>query len=45
MLLYRELDRLESSKKRLECEHGLVLNNPAYTTYHVEIGTTGAELQ
>lgn len=29
---------LDSSKKRLECEHGLVLNNPAYTTYHVEMG-------
>ena len=29
---------LDSSKKRLECEHGMVLNNPAYTTYHVEMG-------
>ena len=29
---------LDSVKERLECEHGIVLNNPAYTTYHVEMG-------
>ena len=29
---------LDSTKERLECEHGIVLNNPAYTTYHVEMG-------
>lgn len=29
---------LDSVKERMECEHGIVLNNPAYTTYHVEIG-------
>lgn len=29
---------LDSVKKRMECEHGIVLNNPAYTTYHVEMG-------
>ena len=29
---------LDSAKERLECEHGMVLNNPAYTTYHVEMG-------
>jgi cellobiose phosphorylase len=29
---------LDSVKERLECEHGIVLNNPAFTTYHVEMG-------
>ena len=29
---------LDSCKKYLDCEHGMVLNNPAYTTYHVEMG-------
>ena len=29
---------LDSVKGRMECEHGIVLNNPAYTTYHVEMG-------
>lgn len=29
---------LDSAKERLECEHGMVLNNPAYTTYHIEMG-------
>lgn len=29
---------LNSVKERMECEHGIVLNNPAYTTYHVEMG-------
>ena len=29
---------LDSVKERLDCEHGIVLNNPAYTTYHVEMG-------
>ena len=29
---------LDATKERLECEHGIVLNNPAYTIYHVEMG-------
>jgi cellobiose phosphorylase len=29
---------LDSVKERLECEHGIVLNSPAFTTYHVEMG-------
>ena len=29
---------LDSCKKYLDCEHGMVLNNPAFTTYHVEMG-------
>ena len=29
---------LDSCKKYLDCEHGMVLNNPAYTVYHVEMG-------
>ena len=29
---------LDSVKERMECEHGIVLNNPAFTTYHVEMG-------
>lgn len=29
---------LDSCKKYLDCEHGLVLNWPAFTTYHVEMG-------
>ena len=29
---------LDSCKKYLDSEHGMVLNNPAYTTYHVEMG-------
>ena len=29
---------LDSCKKYLDCEHGMVLNHPAYTTYHVEMG-------
>lgn len=29
---------LDSVKECMECEHGIVLNNPAYTTYHVEMG-------
>lgn len=29
---------LDSVKEHMECEHGIVLNNPAYTTYHVEMG-------
>lgn len=29
---------LDSVKERLDCEHGIVLNNPAYTTYHIESG-------
>ena len=29
---------LDSVKKYLECEHGIVLQNPAFTTYHVEMG-------
>ncbi len=29
---------LDSCKKYLDSPHGMVLNNPAYTTYHVEMG-------
>ena len=29
---------LDSVKKYMDCEHGIVLNWPAYTTYHVEMG-------
>ena len=29
---------LDSVKKYLDCEHGIMLNNPAFTTYHVEMG-------
>jgi cellobiose phosphorylase len=29
---------LDSCKKYLDCEHGMVLNNPAFTRYHVEMG-------
>ena len=29
---------LDSCKKYLDCEHGMVLNYPAYTVYHVEMG-------
>ncbi|MBP9998868.1 MAG: glycosyl transferase [Bacteroidales bacterium] len=29
---------LDSVKKMLDCEHGMVLNYPAYTVYHIELG-------
>ena len=29
---------LDSANKYLECEHGLVLNNPAYTKYYIDYG-------
>ncbi len=29
---------LDSVKERLDCEHGIVLNNPAFTKYHIEYG-------
>ena len=29
---------LDSCKQYLDCQHGMVLNHPAYTTYHVEMG-------
>ena len=29
---------LDSVQKHLECEYGIVLNQPAYTTYHEELG-------
>jgi cellobiose phosphorylase len=29
---------LDSVKKHLDCEHGIVLNNPAFTKYYVEYG-------
>ena len=29
---------LDSVKERLDCEHGIVLNNPAFTKYFVEYG-------
>ena len=29
---------LDSVKERLDCEYGIVLNNPAYTKYYIEYG-------
>jgi cellobiose phosphorylase len=29
---------LDSVKKYLDCEYGIVLNNPAFTKYHIEYG-------
>lgn len=29
---------LDSVKKHLDCEYGIVLQNPAYTKYHIELG-------
>lgn len=29
---------LDSVKERLDCEYGIVLNNPAFTRYHIEYG-------
>lgn len=29
---------LDAVKERLDCEHGIVLNNPAYTRYYIEYG-------
>ena len=29
---------LDSVKERLDCEYGIVLNNPAFTMYHIEYG-------
>lgn len=29
---------LDSVKKHLDCSHGIVLNNPAFTRYHIEMG-------
>jgi cellobiose phosphorylase len=29
---------LESVKKHLDCEYGIVLNNPAFTKYHINLG-------
>ena len=29
---------LDSVKERMDCEHGVVLNNPAYTKYHIQYG-------
>ena len=29
---------LDAVKKRLDCEHGIVLNNPPYTRYYIEYG-------
>ena len=29
---------LDSVKKMMDCRHGIVLNNPAYTRYHIEYG-------
>ena len=36
---------LDSVKERMECEHGIVLNNPAFTTYHVEMGEISSYLE
>ena len=29
---------LDAVKERLDCKYGIVLNNPAYTKYHIEMG-------
>lgn len=29
---------LDAVKERLDCQHGIVLNNPAYTKYYIEYG-------
>jgi|WetSurMetagenome_2_1015567.scaffolds.fasta_scaffold00319_17 cellobiose phosphorylase len=29
---------LDAVKERLDCEHGIVLNNPAFTSYYIEYG-------
>ncbi len=29
---------LDAVKKYLDCEHGIVLNNPAFTKYHIQLG-------
>jgi cellobiose phosphorylase len=29
---------LDGVKKYLDCEHGIVLNNPAFTKYHIQLG-------
>ncbi len=29
---------LDSVKEMMDCEHGVVLNNPAYTKYHIQYG-------
>ncbi len=34
----RAATALDSVKKYLDCEYGIVLNNPAFTEYHVEMG-------
>ncbi|MCF7807488.1 MAG: glycosyl transferase [Candidatus Marinimicrobia bacterium] len=34
----RALQSLESVQSQLECEHGIVLNQPAYTSYHLNLG-------
>jgi cellobiose phosphorylase len=31
-------DALDSVKKHLDCEHGIVLNNPAFTEYYIQYG-------
>ena len=33
---------LDSVKRYLDCEHGIVLLNPAYTRYHLELGEIGS---
>lgn len=34
----RALKALESVKKHLDCDYGIVLNNPAFTRYYIEMG-------
>ena len=29
---------IDACRKYLDCDHGMVLNNPAFTSYHVEMG-------
>jgi cellobiose phosphorylase len=34
----RAAKAMDSVKKYLDCEYGIVLNNPAFTKYHIEMG-------
>ncbi len=34
----RAVKALDSVKKHLDCEYGIVLNNPAFTRYYIEMG-------
>ncbi len=34
----RAQQALDAVKQRLDCEYGIVLNNPAFTSYHIQFG-------